>query len=102
MIDRYSLPEATALWTDEAKYNAWLKVELAACRAMVKHKIMPEAMYKRLASKANNEFKSSLSFPLGRSKLAILCRLFRRCESMAWFVAIVYSQGRTLRPGSNC
>ncbi|MGZ3670906.1 MAG: adenylosuccinate lyase, partial [Bdellovibrionota bacterium] len=52
MIDRYSLPEAAALWTEEAKYNTWLKVELAACKAMVKHKIMPEAMYKRLVSKA--------------------------------------------------
>jgi adenylosuccinate lyase len=52
MIERYSLPEATALWTEEAKYGTWLKVELAACRAMVKHRIMPEAMYKRLAAKA--------------------------------------------------
>lgn len=52
MIPRYSLPEATALWTEEAKYNSWLKVELAACRAMVKHKIMPAPMYKRLAAKA--------------------------------------------------
>jgi adenylosuccinate lyase len=52
MIDRYSLPEAALLWTEEAKYNAWLKVELAACRAMVKHKIMPSAMYTRLVKKA--------------------------------------------------
>ena len=52
MIERYSLPEATSIWTEEAKYNAWLRVELAACKAMVKHKIMPQAMYKRLAAKA--------------------------------------------------
>jgi adenylosuccinate lyase len=52
MIPRYSLPEATSLWTEEAKYNAWLRVELAACKAMVKHKIMPPAMYKRLAKNA--------------------------------------------------
>lgn len=52
MIQRYSLPEATAIWTEEAKYNAWLKVELAACRAMADAKIMPAAAYKRLAASA--------------------------------------------------
>lgn len=52
MIERYTLPEAAALWTDEARYNAWLRVELAANKAMVAEKIMPAAMYKRLAAKA--------------------------------------------------
>ncbi len=52
MIERYTLPEAAALWTDEARYKAWLRVELAACKAMVKQRIMPEPMYKRLAAKA--------------------------------------------------
>ena len=33
MIERYTLPEIGAIWTDEAKYRAWLKVELAVCRA---------------------------------------------------------------------
>ncbi|HEY8278356.1 MAG TPA: adenylosuccinate lyase [Bdellovibrionota bacterium] len=52
MIERYTLPEAAAIWSDKARYNTWLKVELAACKAMVKHKIMPEGMYRRLVSKA--------------------------------------------------
>lgn len=52
MIDRYSLPEASAFWSEEAKYNNWLKVELAACRAMVDHKIMPLDAFKRLSRKA--------------------------------------------------
>ncbi len=33
MIDRYSRPEMAALWTEEALYQAWLDVELAACWA---------------------------------------------------------------------
>ena len=33
MIARYTLPEMGALWNDQARYNAWLQVELAACRA---------------------------------------------------------------------
>ncbi len=52
MIPRYSLPEATALWTDEAKYQAWLRVELAACKAMADLKIMPKDAYARLKRKA--------------------------------------------------
>ena len=33
MIERYTLPEIGAVWTEEAKYRAWLEVELAVCRA---------------------------------------------------------------------
>ncbi len=33
MIDRYTRPEMARLWSEEAQYEAWLDVELAACRA---------------------------------------------------------------------
>jgi adenylosuccinate lyase len=33
MIERYSTPEMTAIWTDEARMAAWLEVELAVCEA---------------------------------------------------------------------
>ncbi len=33
MIDRYSRPIMSAIWTLENRYNAWLKVELAVCEA---------------------------------------------------------------------
>ena len=33
MIDRYTRPEMGAIWTEEAQYQAWLDVELAACWA---------------------------------------------------------------------
>lgn len=52
MIERYTLPEAAKFWTEEAKYNYWLEVELAACKAMVDHKIMPADAYRRLSRKA--------------------------------------------------
>lgn len=61
MISRYSLPEMTALWTDEARYSAWLEVELAACRVMVQEKIMPAASYKRLAQKARIDVEKILA-----------------------------------------
>ena len=33
MIDRYTRPEMGALWTEDAQFQAWLDVELAACWA---------------------------------------------------------------------
>lgn len=33
MIERYSRAEMAAIWTEQAQFQAWLDVELAACRA---------------------------------------------------------------------
>ena len=33
MIERYTLPEMGAVWTEENRYRKWLDVELAACQA---------------------------------------------------------------------
>ena len=33
MIERYTRPEMGAIWTEENKYNAWLEVEILACKA---------------------------------------------------------------------
>jgi adenylosuccinate lyase len=33
MIDRYTRPDMGAIWTEDAQYQAWLDVELAACWA---------------------------------------------------------------------
>jgi adenylosuccinate lyase len=34
MIPRYSRPELAALWDDKHRFELWLEIELAACRAM--------------------------------------------------------------------
>jgi adenylosuccinate lyase len=41
MIDRYSRPQMAALFTDQARMNAWLRVEQAALRAMADAGIAP-------------------------------------------------------------
>ncbi|HDT15333.1 MAG TPA: adenylosuccinate lyase [Firmicutes bacterium] len=33
MIQRYTLPEMGALWTEEARYQSWLDVEIGVCEA---------------------------------------------------------------------
>ena len=51
MIPRYTLPEMGAIWTDQARFEAMLRVELAVARAQVARGIVPadacEAMHAR-------------------------------------------------------
>ncbi|NKB82642.1 MAG: adenylosuccinate lyase [Nitrospirales bacterium] len=44
MIDRYALPEMTAVWTQTRKYETWLQVELAACEAMEQAGMVPRGV----------------------------------------------------------
>ena len=41
MIARYTRPEMRDLWSDEAKYRAWLEVELAATEALARRGLVP-------------------------------------------------------------
>ena len=41
MIDRYTRPEMKSLWSDQAQFEAWLEVELAACEAWAKIGVIP-------------------------------------------------------------
>jgi adenylosuccinate lyase len=52
MITRYSRPEMAALWTQEAKYEAWLKVELAVCEVYAKRGIIPAEALGRIKAAA--------------------------------------------------
>jgi adenylosuccinate lyase len=52
MIERYTLAEMGALWTDQTKYATWLEVEIEAARAMAQHKIIPASAFRIIARKA--------------------------------------------------
>src|SRR5512144_1954528 len=41
MIPRYSRPELAALWDDKYRFELWLEIELAACRAMERAGTVP-------------------------------------------------------------
>ncbi|MGN7471516.1 adenylosuccinate lyase [Brevibacillus sp. SAFN-007a] len=53
MIERYSRPEMRAIWTEENKFKAWLKVEILACEAWSKLGVIPEEDVKKLWEKAS-------------------------------------------------
>lgn len=57
MIKRYTLPEMGALWTEEAKFQTWLEVEVEAARVMAERHIIPQAAYKAIKAKANFDVK---------------------------------------------
>lgn len=52
MIERYTRPEMRAIWTEENKFNAWLKVEILACEAWSKLGVIPEEDVQKLWANA--------------------------------------------------
>ncbi|MEQ9103299.1 MAG: adenylosuccinate lyase [Rhodothermales bacterium] len=52
MIDRYSRPEMTALWSEQAQFEAWLEVELAACAAWSEIGVIPKEDVEKLYANA--------------------------------------------------
>jgi adenylosuccinate lyase len=52
MIPRYSRPAMARLWSQDAKYEAWLKVELAVCEVYAKRGVIPADALGRIKAKA--------------------------------------------------
>jgi adenylosuccinate lyase len=52
VIERYTRPEIGKIWSDEAKYGAWLRVELAVCEAHVRHGRIPPEALERVTTRA--------------------------------------------------
>lgn len=52
MIERYSRPEMAALWSDEAKLETWLKVEILACEGLAKLGEIPAEAVEIIKEKA--------------------------------------------------
>jgi adenylosuccinate lyase len=54
MIQRYSRPDFAALWSDRSRYELWLEVELAACRAMEAEGLVPSGTADQVAAAARD------------------------------------------------
>ncbi len=52
MIERYSLPEMSRIWSREAKYEAWLRVELAVCEVYARRGLIPSDALGRIKARA--------------------------------------------------
>jgi adenylosuccinate lyase len=52
MIPRYTLPEMGALWSDQARFERMLDVEIAVCRAQVRRGLVPADALAAIESRA--------------------------------------------------
>ncbi len=52
MIPRYSRPEMASIWTDDAKLQRWLDVEMAVCRAWAARGVIPVEDLHEIETKA--------------------------------------------------
>ena len=52
MIERYTLPEMGEIWTENAKFQSWLDIEIAACKANFKLGNLPKEDLDNIISKA--------------------------------------------------
>ncbi|HST31755.1 MAG TPA: adenylosuccinate lyase [Chthoniobacterales bacterium] len=52
MIDRYSRPQMSQIWSDERKYQIWLEIEVLACEAMAELGQIPKQDATEIRKKA--------------------------------------------------
>jgi adenylosuccinate lyase len=52
MIERYTLPEMGALWSEAAKFQKWLDVELAVCEVHAEMGTIPREAFEQIKSRA--------------------------------------------------
>jgi adenylosuccinate lyase len=52
LTDRYVHPEMGRIWSEEAKFDSWLEVEIAACEVMAEEGIVPKEAAKEIRDKA--------------------------------------------------
>ncbi len=57
MVERYAREEMKNLWTQEAKYNAWLEVEKAAVKAWNKLGLIPDEDAEKIVKNAKFDIK---------------------------------------------
>ncbi len=53
MIDRYTLPEMGALWSEETKFQKWLDVEIAVCEVHAEMGTIPHDALEQIKSRAS-------------------------------------------------
>jgi len=57
MIPRYSRPEMARLWSDESRFAAWLRVEIAATEVLAERGVVPKAALEAISTRARFDVK---------------------------------------------
>ncbi|MFN2499140.1 MAG: adenylosuccinate lyase [Pyrinomonadaceae bacterium] len=53
MIDRYTLPEMGALWSEQSKFQKWLEVEIAVCEVHAEMGTIPRDAVEQIKARAS-------------------------------------------------
>jgi adenylosuccinate lyase len=53
LIDRYSIPEMAAIWSDDSRFGRWLEIELLAVEARCRLGDVPEADWEKIRDNAS-------------------------------------------------
>ncbi len=53
MIPRYTTPEMGRIWSDQHKYETWLKVEIAVCEVLAEQGRIPQQSLENIKAKAD-------------------------------------------------
>jgi adenylosuccinate lyase len=77
MIDRYTLPEMSRLWSDENKFATWLKVEIAVCEARARKGEIPAEAVSVIKKKAGFSIEriSAIEAEVNHDVIAFLTNL---------------------------
>jgi len=60
MIERYSRPEMSVIWSEKEKFSRWLEVELAVTDYWAKNKLMTRTEWKNFEKKSNLLLKKGI------------------------------------------
>ena len=60
MIPRYSLPEISAIWTDENKYDLWQEIEVLYCEGLAEYGHIPKKAAREIRKNADYDIKRVL------------------------------------------
>ena len=70
MIERYTLPEMGAVWSEQAKFQSWLDVEIAATEANCRLGRVPQEALDTIKAKASFEVERILTDCTGSDNTA--------------------------------
>lgn len=57
MVERYTLPEMGAIWSEDNKFRSWLRVEIATSRVLADLGIIPKKAFRVIEKKADFNVK---------------------------------------------
>ena len=52
MIPRYTRPELARIWEESARYDIWVRIEVAVCRALARRSEIPQEAFRAIETRA--------------------------------------------------